>query len=36
VIWRKTLDEYEQPPLDEALRSELEEYVTRRRTELGD
>jgi trimethylamine---corrinoid protein Co-methyltransferase len=36
VIWRKTLDEYEQPPLDEAIRSELEEYVTRRRAELGD
>jgi trimethylamine--corrinoid protein Co-methyltransferase len=35
-IWRKTLDEYEQPPLDEAIRSELEEYVTRRRKELGD
>jgi trimethylamine--corrinoid protein Co-methyltransferase len=35
-IWRKTLEEYEQPPLDEAIRSELEEYVTRRRAELGD
>ncbi len=35
-IWRKTLDEYEQPPLDEAVRQELEEYVTRRRRELGD
>jgi trimethylamine--corrinoid protein Co-methyltransferase len=35
-IWRKTLDEYEQPPLDDAVREELAEYVTRRRTELGD
>ena len=35
-IWRKTLAEYEQPPLDEALRQALEEYVTRRRAELGD
>ncbi|HEX7300980.1 MAG TPA: trimethylamine methyltransferase family protein [Solirubrobacteraceae bacterium] len=35
-IWRKTLEEYEQPPLDEAIRSELEEYVVRRRAELGD
>jgi trimethylamine---corrinoid protein Co-methyltransferase len=35
-IWRKTLEEYEEPPLDDAIRSELEEYVTRRRTELGD
>jgi len=36
VIWRRTLEEYEQPPLDEAVRVELEEYVTRRRAELGD
>jgi trimethylamine--corrinoid protein Co-methyltransferase len=35
-IWRKTLEEYEQPPLDEGVRSELEAYVTRRRAELGD
>ena len=31
-----TLEEYEQPPLDEAIRAELQEYVERRRTELGD
>jgi trimethylamine---corrinoid protein Co-methyltransferase len=36
VIWKRTLEEYEQPPLDEAIRSELQEYVDRRRTELGD
>jgi trimethylamine--corrinoid protein Co-methyltransferase len=35
-IWRKWLDEYEQPALDDAIRAELEEYVTRRRRELGD
>jgi trimethylamine---corrinoid protein Co-methyltransferase len=35
-IWRKTLEEYGQPPLDDAIRQELEEYVTRRRAELGD
>jgi trimethylamine--corrinoid protein Co-methyltransferase len=35
-IWRKTLDEYEQPPLDDAIREELAEYVIRRRRELGD
>jgi trimethylamine--corrinoid protein Co-methyltransferase len=35
-LWRKTLEEYEQPPLDAAVRQELEEYVSRRRTELGD
>ena len=28
--------EYEQPPLDDAIRAELEEFVNRRRTELGD
>jgi trimethylamine--corrinoid protein Co-methyltransferase len=33
---RKKLEEYEPPPLDEAIREELQEYVTRRRRELGD
>ncbi|NHA66945.1 trimethylamine methyltransferase family protein [Phycicoccus flavus] len=36
VIWKKRLEEYEQPTLDEAVRAELEEYVVRRRRELGD
>ena len=35
-IWRAMLEEYEQPPLDEEVRAELEAYVTRRRAELGD
>jgi trimethylamine---corrinoid protein Co-methyltransferase len=35
-IWRRTLDEYEQPPLDPAVRSELESFVAKRRAELGD
>jgi trimethylamine---corrinoid protein Co-methyltransferase len=35
-VWRKTLEEYEQPALDDAVRQELEEYVVRRRRELGD
>jgi trimethylamine---corrinoid protein Co-methyltransferase len=35
-IYRQRLDDYEQPPLDDAIRAELEEYVVRRRTELGD
>lgn len=35
-IARKKLAEYEQPPLDDAVRAELEEYVIRRRRELGD
>jgi trimethylamine---corrinoid protein Co-methyltransferase len=35
-VYRKRLDEYEKPPLDEAVEQELREYVDRRRTELGD
>jgi trimethylamine--corrinoid protein Co-methyltransferase len=35
-IWKKTLDEYEQPPIDDGLREELKAYVDRRRKELGD
>ena len=35
-IWKERLESYEQPPLDEAVRAELEEYVVRRRAELGD
>jgi trimethylamine---corrinoid protein Co-methyltransferase len=35
-IWRKTLEEYEQPEMDDGIRAELEEYVVRRRAELGD
>jgi trimethylamine--corrinoid protein Co-methyltransferase len=35
-IWRDTLESYEAPPIDDAVREELEEYVTRRRAELGD
>jgi trimethylamine---corrinoid protein Co-methyltransferase len=35
-ICAKTLEGYEQPPLDEAIDTELREYVARRRAELGD
>jgi trimethylamine--corrinoid protein Co-methyltransferase len=35
-IWRATLDAYEQPPMDDGLLAELQEYVVRRRRELGD
>ena len=35
-ISAKTLDAYEQPPMDGAIRAELEEFVPRRRAELGD
>jgi trimethylamine--corrinoid protein Co-methyltransferase len=36
LLWREALDEYQQPPLDDAIRDELQEFVVRRRTELGD
>jgi trimethylamine--corrinoid protein Co-methyltransferase len=35
-VWRETLEAYEQPPLDDGIRQQLEEYVVRRRAELGD
>jgi trimethylamine--corrinoid protein Co-methyltransferase len=35
-LWRRRLEEYRRPPMDDALRAELEEYVDRRRIELGD
>jgi trimethylamine---corrinoid protein Co-methyltransferase len=35
-IYQARLDAYEQPPLDESVRAELEDYVQRRRRELGD
>jgi trimethylamine--corrinoid protein Co-methyltransferase len=35
-IYQETLDEYEQPPIDDAVRDELRDYVARRRIELGD
>ncbi len=35
-IVAKKLDAYEQPPLDDAIRAELDDFVARRRAELGD
>jgi trimethylamine:corrinoid methyltransferase-like protein len=35
-IWKKTLEEYEAPPIDPDLKAELKAFVDRRRTELGD
>lgn len=35
-IYEKKLEDYEQPPLDDAIRAELEEYIVKRRAELGD
>ncbi|HVH93939.1 MAG TPA: trimethylamine methyltransferase family protein [Nocardioidaceae bacterium] len=35
-LYQKKLEEYVAPPLDDAIREELREYVVRRRRELGD
>ncbi len=35
-IWRRTLADFEPPPMDDGLREQLSEYVSRRRAELGD
>jgi trimethylamine--corrinoid protein Co-methyltransferase len=35
-IWRAKLADFEPPPLDDAIRAELDDYVRRRRRELGD
>jgi trimethylamine---corrinoid protein Co-methyltransferase len=35
-IYKKKLADYVQPPMDESIRAELEEFVIRRRKELGD
>jgi trimethylamine---corrinoid protein Co-methyltransferase len=35
-IWRAKLDSFEPPPLDDAIRTELDDFVARRRRELGD
>jgi trimethylamine---corrinoid protein Co-methyltransferase len=35
-IWRRTLEDYEEPEFDPELKAELKAYVDRRRTELGD
>jgi trimethylamine---corrinoid protein Co-methyltransferase len=35
-IWRKKLEDFSPPPLDDAIRAELDDFVQRRRRELGD
>jgi trimethylamine---corrinoid protein Co-methyltransferase len=35
-IWRQTLEDYEQPPIDDGVRAALRDFVARRRIELGD
>ena len=34
-IWKAILAEYEPPPMDEAIRDELADFVTRRKREGG-
>jgi len=34
-IWKQALQEYEEPPLDPGVREALDEYVDRRRIEIG-
>jgi trimethylamine--corrinoid protein Co-methyltransferase len=34
-LWQKALRDYEEPPLDPAIREELDAYVARRRQEIG-
>ncbi|MDH3380818.1 MAG: trimethylamine methyltransferase family protein, partial [Gammaproteobacteria bacterium] len=34
-IWKQILAEFEPPPLDEAIREELEAFVARRKEEGG-
>jgi trimethylamine--corrinoid protein Co-methyltransferase len=35
-VWKKKLEEYEEPEMEPDLKAELKAYVDRRRTELGD
>jgi trimethylamine--corrinoid protein Co-methyltransferase len=35
AIWKRALEVYEPPPLDAAVREELEAYVARRRAQIG-
>jgi trimethylamine--corrinoid protein Co-methyltransferase len=34
-LWKKALEEYEEPPMADAVREALEDYVARRREEIG-
>ena len=36
ALWKAKLEAYEKPPMDDAVREELEEYVERRRIEFRD
>lgn len=34
-VWKRALQEYQEPPMDPAVREELDAYVERRRAEIG-
>ncbi len=34
AVWKRLMEEYRQPPLDPAIREELETYVARREEEI--
>ena len=36
TIWQTALEDYEQPVLDDAIAEELDDYVARRKEEIGD
>ena len=35
LVWKKALEEYEQPPMDEGVHEALEAYVAKRKEEIG-
>jgi trimethylamine--corrinoid protein Co-methyltransferase len=35
LLWKQALDEYEEPPMDPAIREELDAFVARRKAEGG-
>ena len=35
-VWKRALDEYQQPPMDPSIREALDAYVARRREAIGD
>jgi trimethylamine---corrinoid protein Co-methyltransferase len=35
-LWREALERYAEPPMDDGIRAELDDYRVRRRAELGD
>jgi trimethylamine---corrinoid protein Co-methyltransferase len=36
VLWQQALAQYEEPPMDPAIREELDAYVAKRKEEIGD